>query len=140
MVLASLHGNRRTSTSEVSLRRSIVACVYTHRKNTKMTDVPEQRHKDLNLTKDFEKLVGLGTTGRVGWADKAQGIPFRPKPILTISGGFANYVADSNSVFVVANFFFERFDFLVCSKFNRMQRDCTCACAVASLHPHNSIS
>ena len=27
--------------------------------------------------------------------------------------------------------FFERFEFLVCSKFNHMQRDCTCACAVA---------
>ena len=27
-----------------------------------------------------------------------------------------------------------------CSKFNHMQRDCTCACAVARLHPHNSIS
>ena len=31
-------------------------------------------------------------------------------------------------------------NFLVCSKFNHMQRDCTCACAVACLHPHNSIS
>ena len=28
----------------------------------------------------------------------------------------------------------------MCSKFNHMQRDCTCACAVACLHPHNSIS
>ena len=37
-------------------------------------------------------------------------------------------------------FFFERFEFLVCSKFNHMQRDCTCACAVACLHPHNCIS
>ena len=46
--------------------------------------------------------------------------------------------------------FFERFEFLVCSKFIHMQRDCTCACAVvcdctcacavACLHPHNSIS
>ena len=35
---------------------------------------------------------------------------------------------------------FERFEFLVCSKFNHMQRDCTCACSVACLHPHNSIS
>ena len=33
-----------------------------------------------------------------------------------------------------------RFEFLVCSKFNHMQRDCTCACALACLHPHNSIS
>ena len=35
---------------------------------------------------------------------------------------------------------FEPFDFVACSKFNHMQRDCTCACAVACLHPHNSIS
>ena len=34
---------------------------------------------------------------------------------------------------------FERFEFLVCSKFNHMQRDCTCACAVACLHPRNFI-
>ena len=38
------------------------------------------------------------------------------------------------------NYFFERFEFLVCSKFNHMQRDCTCACAVACSHPHNSFS
>ena len=31
--------------------------------------------------------------------------------------------------------FFEGFEFLVCSKFNHMQRDRTCACAVACLHP-----
>ena len=37
-------------------------------------------------------------------------------------------------------FFFERFEFLVCSKFNHMQRDCKCACAVACLPPHNSNS
>ena len=36
--------------------------------------------------------------------------------------------------------FFERFEFLMRSKFNHMQQDCTCACAVACLHPHNSIS
>ena len=30
-------------------------------------------------------------------------------------------------------------DFLVCSKFNHMQRDCPCACAVACFCPHNSI-
>ena len=38
------------------------------------------------------------------------------------------------------NYFHERFEFWVCSKFNHMQRDCACACAVACLHPHNSIS
>ena len=36
--------------------------------------------------------------------------------------------------------FLERFEFLVCSKFNHMQRDCTCACAVACLQSHNTIS
>ena len=34
---------------------------------------------------------------------------------------------------------FERFEFLVVSKFNHMQRDCTRACAVACLHPRNFI-
>ena len=38
------------------------------------------------------------------------------------------------------NFFFERFDFLVCSKFDHTQCGRTCVCAVARLHPHNSIS
>ena len=66
--------------------------------------------------------------------------PFRPKPIRTISGRFWNFLADSNSIFVIAIFLFERFELLVCSMFNHMQRDCTCACAVACLHPHNSIS
>ena len=37
-------------------------------------------------------------------------------------------------------FFFERFEFLVCSKFNYTQCGRTCACAVVSLYPHNSIS
>ena len=38
------------------------------------------------------------------------------------------------------NLFFERFEFLVCSKFNHTQCGRTCACAVACLCPHNSIS
>ena len=36
--------------------------------------------------------------------------------------------------------FFERFEFLVCSKFNHTHCGRTCACAVACLYPHNSIS
>ena len=44
--------------------------------------------------------------------------------------GFWNKLADSNSIFFVAKFFFERFEFLVCS----------CECAVACLCPRNSIS
>ena len=41
---------------------------------------------------------------------------------------------------VAAEMFFERFDFLVCSKFNDTQCGRTCACAVACLCPYNSIS
>ena len=41
--------------------------------------------------------------------------------------------------FLALRIFSERFEFLVFAKFNYMQRDCTCACAVACLHPHNSI-
>ena len=70
-------------------------------------------------------------------------------------------VASEKQVYVATNaeisFFFElfrRFDFdcrrrgifflndssFWCSKFNYMQRDCTCACDLACLHLHNSIS
>ena len=38
------------------------------------------------------------------------------------------------------NYICERFEFLVCSKFNHTQCGRTCACAVACLSPHNSIS
>ena len=51
--------------------------------------------------------------------------------------------------FVVFGFFFRRrsnyffiknlFGFIVCSGFNHMQCDCTCAFAVACLHPDNNI-
>ena len=54
---------------------------------------------------------------------------------------FLKLTADSNSIFVAAEiFFFERFDFLVCSKFKHTQCGRTCACAVACLYPHSSIS
>ena len=39
--------------------------------------------------------------------------------------------------FLVAKFF-QRFEFLVCSKFNHMQRDCTCACAECCGARHDS--
>ena len=46
-----------------------------------------------------------------------------------------------DSKFVVAEIiFFERFEFLVCSKFNHKQCGRTCACVVACLCPHNYIS
>ena len=53
--------------------------------------------------------------------------------------GLELIIADSNSIFVVADFF-ERVEFLVCSGFNHTQCDCACACAVVCLHPHNFIS
>ena len=52
----------------------------------------------------------------------------------------SNDLADSNSVFVAADFFFERLEFLVCSKFGGARCGRTRACAVACLCPHNSIS
>ena len=42
--------------------------------------------------------------------------------------------------FLRREFFFERFEFLVWSMFNHKQCGCPCACAVACLHPDNSIS
>ena len=55
-------------------------------------------------------------------------------------GVFRNYSADSNSNFRRCDFFLNDSIFLVCSKFNHMQRDCPCTCALACSHPHNSIS
>ena len=70
-------------------------------------------------------------------------MPFAMRPEIN-SNDFVffwvNQLADSNSIFVAADFFFERFEFLVCSKFNLTQCGLTCACAVACLRPHNSIS
>ena len=44
-------------------------------------------------------------------------------------------------MFVAAEiYFFERIEFMVCSKFNHTQCGRTCACAVACVYPHNSIS
>ena len=54
--------------------------------------------------------------------------------------GFLELISRFEFDFRRRGFFFERFEFLVCSKFNHMQRDCSCACAVACLYPHNSIS
>ena len=65
----------------------------------------------------------------------------RPETNSNHFGWFWNLLADSNSIFVVAEMnFFERFEFLVCSKFNHTQCGRTCACAVACLYPHNFIS
>ena len=48
-------------------------------------------------------------------------------------------MADSNSIFVVADFFLNDSNFW-CSKFKHTQCGGTCACAGACLHPHNLIS
>ena len=55
-------------------------------------------------------------------------------------GSFWNQLADSNSVFFVAKIFFERFEFLVCSKFNHTHHVAVHVLVVASLGPHNSNS
>ena len=49
-------------------------------------------------------------------------------------GRFGNYSADSNSNFVVADNFLKPIRFCVCSGFNHIQYDCTCACVVACFH------
>ena len=52
--------------------------------------------------------------------------------------GFWNKLADSNSIFVVEDFFLNDFEFLVCSKFNHTHHtQCgrSCACAVACFVP-----
>ena len=67
------------------------------------------------------------------------GIPFPPKPIRTISG-FLELISRFALEFRRCGFFFERFEFLVCSKFNHTPCGCPCACAVACLHPRNSNS
>ena len=59
-------------------------------------------------------------------------LPFAQKPIRTISGGFGiNYQI---RIRFSSSHFFERFEFWVCSKFNHIQCDSACACAVACLH------
>ena len=57
-----------------------------------------------------------------------------------LSGIFDATTRKKCSIFVAVEFFFERFEFLVCSRFNHTQCGRTCACAVACLCPHNSIS
>ena len=67
-------------------------------------------------------------------------LPFGPKPIRTDFGGFLELICRFEFQFRRCGFFFERFEFLVCSKFNQTQCGRTCACVVACLCPHNSIS
>ena len=55
-------------------------------------------------------------------------------------GRFGNDSADSNSKFVVVEIFKKPIRFFVCSGFNHIQCDCTCACVVACLHPSHFLS
>ena len=66
-------------------------------------------------------------------------IPFARKPIRTISG-FLELISRFEFDSRRRGFFFERFEFLVCSKFNHTQCGRTRACAVACMHPHKSSS
>ena len=57
----------------------------------------------------------------------------RPKINSNDTGGLIRFSS-------LRNFFFERFEFLVCSKFNHTQCGRACTCAVACLCPQNSNS
>ena len=67
------------------------------------------------------------------------GMPCGPKPFRTISF-FLELISRFEFDVRRCGFFFERFEFLVCSKFNHTQCGRACACAVACLCPHNSDS
>ena len=54
--------------------------------------------------------------------------------------GFLELTSRVEFEFRRCGFFFERFEFLVCSRFNHTQCGRTCACAVACLCPRNSIT
>ena len=69
-----------------------------------------------------------------------QALLFGGKPIRTIWGGLELISRFEFEFRRFENGFFERFEFLVCSKFNHTQCGCKCVCAVACLCPHNSIS
>ena len=66
----------------------------------------------------------------------------RPKPIRTVLFFFLKLNSRFEFDFLSSRklLFFERFEILVCSKFHHTQCGRTCACAVACLYPHNSIS
>ena len=68
-------------------------------------------------------------------------ISFAPNPIRTISVVFGiNWQIRIRISSFRKLSLFERFEFLVCSKFNHTQCGRTGACVVACLCPHNSIS
>ena len=66
-------------------------------------------------------------------------ITMRPETNSNDFGGFLEFISRFEFEFRRCGFFFERFEFLVCSKFNHTQCGRTCACAVACLCQHNSI-
>ena len=61
-----------------------------------------------------------------------------PKKFRTISGVLGINWRIRLRFSSLRKLFFERFGFLVCSKFNHTQCGCTGACVVVCLHPHNS--
>ena len=69
-------------------------------------------------------------------------IPCGPKPIRTISECFWNLVAEFEFDFRrCGNYFLNDSNFCCVQRFNHTHNVArTCACAVACLHPHNSIS
>ena len=83
-----------------------------------------------SLNSRLWRAIRLGPNGRCS-ASVATAGTIRPKTNSNDFGGFWNLSGDSNSIFVVAKFFFfERFEFLVRS----------CECAVPRLCPRISIS
>ena len=72
--------------------------------------------------------------------DKYRQNTMRPKTNSNNFGGFLELICRFEFELSLRKLFFERFEFLVCSKFNHTQCGRTCACAVAFSHPHNSIS
>ena len=64
------------------------------------------------MDRTIGKLLGTdggaasSTLGQVLTSAEIEEVTIAPKPLRTISGVFWNYLADSNSIFVAAEFFF----------------------------------
>ena len=67
-------------------------------------------------------------------------VTIRPEINSNDFGCFWNQLKDSNSIFVVADFFLNDSNLWCVQSSNLTQCGRTCACAVACLHPHNSMS
>ena len=106
----------------------------------------EERQQMQHLCREYTLLRNENWTRVRGWIRSntrigpVLNIPFAWKPIRTISEVFGIFSRFEFDFCRCGNYFFERFEFLVCSKFNQTQCGRTCACAVACLCPHNSIT